>query len=33
MASSGMTGLLIADLVAGREPRIDLKPFCAKRFA
>lgn len=33
MASSGMTGLVIADLVAGREPRIDLKPFRAKRFA
>jgi D-amino-acid dehydrogenase len=33
MASSGMTGLVIADLVAGREPRIDLKPFRAQRFA
>ena len=33
MASSGMTGLLLADLVAGRPPTIDLAPFRANRFA
>jgi len=32
MASSGMTGIVIADLVAGREPTIDLAPFRASRF-
>jgi len=32
MASSGMTGMLLADLVAGRRPGIDLTPFRASRF-
>jgi D-amino-acid dehydrogenase len=32
MASSGMTSLLLADLVSGRTPRIDLSPFRASRF-
>jgi D-amino-acid dehydrogenase len=33
MASSGMTGMVLADLVAGRTPRIDLTPFRARRFS
>jgi len=33
MASSGMTGMLLADLVSGRQPRIDLSPFRASRFS
>jgi D-amino-acid dehydrogenase len=33
MASSGMTGMVLADLVAGRQPTIDLAPFRANRFA
>lgn len=32
MASSGMTGMLLADLVSGRKPGIDLSPFRASRF-
>jgi D-amino-acid dehydrogenase len=32
MASSGMTGMLLADLVAGRAPTIDIAPFSARRF-
>jgi D-amino-acid dehydrogenase len=32
MASSGMTGMLLADLVAGRPPMIDITPFRASRF-
>jgi D-amino-acid dehydrogenase len=32
MASSGMTGIVLADLVAGRPPAIDLAPFRANRF-
>jgi D-amino-acid dehydrogenase len=32
MASSGMTGMVIADLVGGRAPTIDLAPFRATRF-
>jgi len=33
MASSGMTGMVLADLVAGRPPTIDIAPFRAGRFA
>jgi D-amino-acid dehydrogenase len=33
MAGSPMTGKLIADLVAGRPPSIDVAPFSAARFA
>jgi glycine/D-amino acid oxidase-like deaminating enzyme len=29
---SALTGVLIADLVAGREPSIDLAPFSPARF-
>jgi len=32
MASLGMTGMVLSDLVAGRPPRIDLTPFRASRF-
>jgi D-amino-acid dehydrogenase len=32
MAASGMTSMLIADLVAGRQPSIDITPFRASRF-
>jgi D-amino-acid dehydrogenase len=32
MASSGMTGIVLADLVAGRPPTIDIAPFRANRF-
>ena len=32
MASSGMTGLVVSDLVGGRSPTIDLTPFRANRF-
>lgn len=32
MASSGMTGIVIADLVAGRPPTIDISAFRASRF-
>jgi D-amino-acid dehydrogenase len=32
MASSGMTGMVVADLVAGRRPTIDIAPFRANRF-
>ncbi len=28
----GATGMLIADLLAGREPAIDLEPYSAARF-
>jgi D-amino-acid dehydrogenase len=33
MASSGMTGIVLADLIAGRRPTIDMAPFRANRFA
>ena len=33
MASSPMTGKLVADLVAGRKPSIDVAPFRPERFA
>jgi D-amino-acid dehydrogenase len=33
LASSGMTGMVVADLVAGRAPAVDLAPFRADRFA
>ena len=33
MASSGMTGMVLADLIAGRPPTIDITPFRANRFA
>jgi D-amino-acid dehydrogenase len=33
MASSGMTAMVVADLIAGRAPTIDLHPFRASRFA
>ena len=33
MASSGMTGIVVADLVAGRNPTVDTAPFRANRFA
>ena len=33
MASSGMTGMVLADLIAGRPPTIDISPFRANRFA
>jgi glycine/D-amino acid oxidase-like deaminating enzyme len=33
MASSGMTGMVVADLVGGRPPTFDLAPFRASRFA
>jgi D-amino-acid dehydrogenase len=33
MASSGMTGIVLADLIAGRRPTIDIAPFRANRFA
>ena len=32
MASSGMTGMVVADLIGGRPPTIDLAPFGASRF-
>jgi glycine/D-amino acid oxidase-like deaminating enzyme len=32
MAASGMTGMVLSDLVAGRLPHIDLTPFSASRF-
>jgi len=32
MASSGMTGMVVADLIGGRPPTIDLAPFRASRF-
>jgi hypothetical protein len=32
MASSGMTGLVVSDLIGGRPPTIDLAPFRASRF-
>lgn len=32
MAGGAHTGLLVADLIAGRRPRIPLAPFSAKRF-
>lgn len=32
MSGSPMTGRLVADLIAGDEPAIDLKPFSARRF-
>ncbi|MGH6741665.1 MAG: NAD(P)/FAD-dependent oxidoreductase, partial [Bradyrhizobium sp.] len=32
MASSGMTGLVVSDLVGGRLPTIDLTPFRTNRF-
>ena len=32
LTQSAATGLLLSDLVAGREPRIDLRPFSASRF-
>jgi D-amino-acid dehydrogenase len=32
MTQSAATGQLVADLVAGRAPRIDLRPFSASRF-
>ncbi len=33
MASAGMTGILLTDLMAGRPPTIDISPFRANRFA
>jgi len=33
MAASPMTGKLVADLVAGRMPSIDVTPFRPQRFA
>src|SRR5262249_9046078 len=33
MAASPMTGKLVADLVTGRAPAIDIAPFSARRFA
>ncbi len=33
MAASPMTGKLVADLVTGRAPAIDVAPFSARRFA
>lgn len=32
MAAGAHTGLLVADLLAGRSPRISLEPFSARRF-
>ena len=32
LTQSAATGLLLSDLVAGRDPRIDLHPFSATRF-
>jgi len=32
MSSSGMTGMVLSDLVAGHPPRIGLTPFRASRF-
>jgi D-amino-acid dehydrogenase len=32
MTSAPMTGKIVADLVAGRSPSIDIKPFSAGRF-
>jgi D-amino-acid dehydrogenase len=33
MTSAPMTGKVIADLVAGRPPSIDIAPFAPGRFA
>jgi glycine/D-amino acid oxidase-like deaminating enzyme len=33
MAASPMTGRLVADLVSGRAPSIDITPFRVGRFA
>jgi glycine/D-amino acid oxidase-like deaminating enzyme len=33
MTSAPMTGKIVADLVAGRPPSIDIAPFAAGRFA
>jgi D-amino-acid dehydrogenase len=33
MTAAPMTGKIVADLVAGRPPSIDIKPFSASRFA
>jgi D-amino-acid dehydrogenase len=32
MTSAPMTGKIVADLVAGRPPSIDIRPFSAGRF-
>jgi D-amino-acid dehydrogenase len=32
MTSAPMTGRLVADLVAGRKPSIDITPFSPRRF-
>jgi D-amino-acid dehydrogenase len=32
MTAAPMTGRLVADLVAGRPPSIDIAPFAAARF-
>jgi D-amino-acid dehydrogenase len=32
LTAGPMTGKLVADLVAGRAPRIDTAPFTARRF-
>jgi D-amino-acid dehydrogenase len=32
MTSAPMTGKIVADLVAGRPPSIDIGPFSADRF-
>jgi D-amino-acid dehydrogenase len=32
MTSAPMTGRLVADLVAGRKPSIDISPFAPGRF-
>jgi D-amino-acid dehydrogenase len=33
MTAAPMTGRLVADLIAGRPPTIDIAPFAASRFA
>jgi D-amino-acid dehydrogenase len=32
MTSAPMTGRIVADLIAGRPPAIDIAPFAADRF-
>jgi glycine/D-amino acid oxidase-like deaminating enzyme len=32
MTAAPMTGKVVADLVAGRPPAIDIAPFAARRF-
>ena len=33
MSMSAATGLLIADLIAGRQPEVDPAPYAPQRFA